>query len=104
MRARAVAVNFSAATVNLGTVSRRTSSVMVAIATRVLSGRARRARRERERGGRLIRLVKRRRRTTALKGADVRPVIYKDLVFQEVGEIEKGGGIGREGEVRVRKR
>ena len=52
---------------------RRTSSVIVAMATRVLSGWARRARRERERGGRLIRLVKRRRRTTALKGAEVRP-------------------------------
>lgn len=73
MRARAVAVKRRAAMVSLGTVRRRTSSVIVAIATRVLSGRARRARRERESGGRLMRLVKRRRRTTALKGAEVRP-------------------------------
>lgn len=49
------------------------SSVMVPMTTIVFSGRARAARRESETGGRLMREVNRRRRTTALKGDDVRP-------------------------------
>lgn len=73
MRALAVAVNRSAATVTFGTVRRRVSSVMVPMTTMVLSGRARAPRRESETGGRLMREVNRRRKTTALKGDDVRP-------------------------------
>ena len=49
--------------------------MMVPITTRVFSGCARVARREREMGGRLMRDMKRRRRTTALKAEEVRPNI-----------------------------
>lgn len=73
MRARAVDVKRSAATVNFGTWIRRVSSVMVPTTTSVVSGRARAARRESESGGRLVREVKSRRRMTALKAEDVRP-------------------------------
>lgn len=70
------------------------SSVMVPTQTSVLSflgaffggsvadfvaGReAKRARRERERGGRLIRDMKRRRKMTRLKGASVRPSLMEN--------------------------
>lgn len=70
---RAVAVKRRAATVTFGTLSKRTSSVMVATATMILSSRAEAVSRESDTGGRLIRLANRRRRMTALKGAEVRP-------------------------------
>lgn len=87
MRALAVAVNRSAATVSFGTVKRRVSSVIVPMTTMVFSGRARAVRRESETGGRLMREVIRRRRTTALKADDVRPEKCK---IGAVGAWESG--------------
>lgn len=76
------------------------SSVMVPMTTIVFSGRARATRRESERGGRLMREVKRRRRTTALKADDVRPE-YVRLVTS----IDRGHWRRREaGNIRARKR
>ena len=70
------------------------SSVMVPMTTRVFSGRARVARRERDRGGRLTRDMNRRRRTTRLKGEVVRPVIIGslDLGFGWLGEGHSSRG------------
>ena len=68
---------------SLGTSSRRASSVMVPTMTRVfvvgacfseVPREASCVRRERERGGRLMRDMNRRRRTTLLKAESVRPV------------------------------
>lgn len=73
------------------------SSVIVPITTRVFSGRERAVRRESDKGGRLMRDMKRRRRTTRLKGEVVRPVISKvvrcgDLDFEEDEGNSIGGG------------
>lgn len=76
------------------------SSVMVPMTTMVFSGRERATRRESETGGRLMREVKRRRRTTALKADDVRPDSVRLMVPRD-------GGHWRHGEVgdkRARKR
>jgi hypothetical protein len=89
--------------VSFGTVSRRTSSVMVATATMILSSRADLASRESDTGGRLIRLMNKRRRTTALKGAEVRPRkggaltwrAYRIMEGREDGGGAYGLGIGR---------
>src|SRR5688572_1712582 len=82
MRARAVAVKRSAAMVSLGQTSMRLSSVMVPTTTTVrLSSLAMLdAMRERETGGRLVLDINRRRRTTLLKLASVRPNDGKILV------------------------
>ena len=67
---------------SLGTVRRRVSSVMVPMTTRVrtvgdifsrVPREASMVRRERDMGGRLMRDMKRRRRTTLLKAESVRP-------------------------------
>ena len=92
MRARAVAVNRRAATVSFGTVSMRTSSVTVPMVTRVLSSRAKAAKRDIEIGGRLMRDMKRRRRTTLLKEEEVRPVRRRGKALKmRVFMIERGG-------------
>ena len=75
------------------------SSVMVPMTTRVFSGRERAARRESDRGGRLIRDMKRRRRTTRLKGEVVRPV-DPNMVRLRLRVILLGG----QEDVRARKR
>jgi len=76
--ALAVAVNFIAAMLIFGTLRKRLSSVTVAITTTVLlafaSDAAVAAMRDMDIGGRLILDMKRRRRTTLLKAASVRPV------------------------------
>jgi len=75
MRALAVAVNRRAATLSLGTVKRRLSSVTVPITTIVLLldfSEVFATILEIETGGRLIRDINRRRRTTLLKEESVR--------------------------------
>lgn len=81
MRMRAVAVKRKAAMCSSGTVRRRLSSVTVPTTQIVLSAYAFladsletfEAMREMDMGGRLMRDMKRRRRTTLLKFASVRP-------------------------------
>lgn len=77
MRARAVAVNLRAATLSLGTVKRRLSSVTVPTTTMVLLldfSEVLATIREMETGGLLIRDMNSRRRMTLLKEDSVRPV------------------------------
>jgi hypothetical protein len=76
IRARAVAVKRRAATLSLGTVKRRLSSVTVPIMTMVLLfdfSEVLATILERDTGGLLIRDMKSRRRTTLLKEESVRP-------------------------------
>lgn len=85
IRARAVAVNLKAATLNFGTVRRRLSSVTVPMTTTVLLldfSDVLATILEIETGGLLIRLIKRRRSTTLLKDESVRPT--ERLAVEEV--------------------
>lgn len=88
MRARAVAVNRRAAIWTLGTSSRRLSSVTVPTTTTVflsLPFFRLALTRDRETGGRLMREVKRRRRTTLLKAESVRPVVCEAISKRAAG-------------------